>query len=356
MKLLHSADWHLDSPLTGRDPALARYLRAESRKLPEKIAALAVANRCQALLLSGDIFDGPAYTRESLDALYRALETVQMPVFIAPGNHDPYRADSPWCREPWPGNVHIFQSPVMERVFLPELDCLVYGAGFTGPEAYGILEGFHAVPEARYTVGVVHGDPLFPGSPNNAVTAGQIGGSGLTYLALGHIHKRGDLQMGGTLCAWPGCPMGRGFDELERKGALLVTLAEGGAETAFLPLDTPAFYDWKVPAGEDPAAALASVLPAAAGRDVYRVSFTGACAGVDLAGLRAAFSGFPYLELRDQTVPPLDIWGSAGEDTLEGIYFDLLQSISRDPARAEEALLAAQISRQILNGQEVTLP
>ena len=68
----------------------------------------------------------------------------------------------------------------------------------------------------------LHGDALNAGSPYNAVTREQIAASGLCYLALGHIHEKSGLQRAGeTFYAWPGCPMGRGFDELGQKLSLI---------------------------------------------------------------------------------------------------------------------------------------
>ena len=54
----------------------------------------------------------------------------------------------------------------------------------------------------------------------------------------------------------------------------------------------------------------------------------------------------------------MDLWGALGEDTLEGVYFDMLhQAAQSDSAlRSGRAKLAARISRQILDGQEVKLP
>ena len=67
---------------------------------------------------------------------------------------------------------------------------------------------------------------------------------------------------------------------------------------------------------------------------------------------------FPNLLLRDRTTAPVDIWGSAGEDTLEGMYFKLLRSAMEngDDDAKRQIRIAAQISRQILDGQEVVLP
>ena len=348
MKLLHSADWHLDSPLAGKDPALKDALLS----LPEKVAQAARKEEARLLLLSGDLFDGPP-SRESLKALREALDSLEIPVCIAPGNHDPFGPDSVWNREIWPENVRIFTRNTPESLVFPELDCRVWGGAFCAAEEPGMLEGFRARGPERWQIGLFHGDPTQAASPYNPVTAAQIQSCGLHYLALGHIHKGGQLVLGNTLCAWPGCPMGRGFDETGIKGVLSVTLGQEQGELRFVPLDTPRFYEESVHPRE-----LAGLLPAQGSRDYYRINLTGESEPVDIARLQKEFSRFPNLILRDRTVPPLDLWAGAGDDSLEGIYFGLLKEAleGADPEEARRILLAAKLSRQLLDGQEVLLP
>ena len=57
MKILHSADWHLDAPMSGKTEEQARFLRQELSKIPEKIATLAQTDHCDLMLLAGDLFD-----------------------------------------------------------------------------------------------------------------------------------------------------------------------------------------------------------------------------------------------------------------------------------------------------------
>ena len=352
MKLLHSADWHLDAPLNGHDDDL----RDALLEVPGKIAALVRQQGCDLVLLSGDLFDA-APSRESFAAACRAFEEMAVPVFIAPGNHDPAAADSVWITEKLPANVHVFTEPRLESVVLEELDCRIYGAGFDSMDCPPLLALFQAERDQRHAICLLHGDPLTAGSPYCPISTDQVRGSALDYLALGHIHKTGSFRAGSTLCAWPGCPMGRGFDELGPKGVLLVTL-EDTAEAVFLPLDTPRFHDLQLTVGVDPAAALEAALPPVANNDHYRITLTGECPRVDLPALEAAFSRFPHLQLRDRTVPPVDLWATAGEDTLEGIYFGLLRQALETADEAEKGRvgLAAKLSRRILDGAEVTLP
>ena len=356
IKILHSADWHMDAPLGGFSHSQRKFLRQQMLRLPDQIADIAIREGCQLCLLAGDLFDG-AYTTESVEVMRRAFARMDMPIFIAPGNHDPMGANSPWVLETWPANVHIFTKNAITSVAFPALNCRVYGAAFTGTDAPSLLDGFRADCTERYAVGVLHGDPTQNNSPYCPVSAEQVENSGLDYLALGHIHKGGEFRAGSTLCAWPGCPQGRGFDELGEKGVRIVTLEET-AESRFLPLDTVRFYDLEAEVTTDPTAALAAVLPPVGSDDLYRVTLTGESNPIDLIALAEQFARFPNLELRDRTVPPLDIWGSAGDDTLEGVYFGLLHAAmeNQDEKTAAWVHLAAKISRQILNGQEVKLP
>lgn len=354
IKILHSADWHLDAPLQLADPGQARFLRESLARIPEKIAALCKKEQCDLMLLAGDLFDG-AYSAGTLQEVKRILRDVQVPVFISPGNHDYVGPNAPWTREVWPENVHIFTRSALDSVVLEDLDLRIYGGGFTGMDCPGLLEGFSAKGPEKYKIALLHGDPTQANSPYCPVSRQQVVFSGLDYLALGHIHKADSFRAGKTLCAWPGCPMGRGFDETGNKGVFIVTLDQQ-AEATFLPLDGPRFHDLQLPAGDDPVRALNAVLPAFGSTDFYRITFTGNCKELDTDALLRP--EFPNLILRDRTAPPVDLWGSAGQDTFEGRFFQLLQQKlpDADAATQERILLAAQIARKLLDGQEVVLP
>ena len=356
IKLLHSADWHLDAPMSGHSPEATELLRREQKKLPQKIVKLARAEGCQLMLLSGDLFDGSAFA-ETLRTVQQALAEVQIPVFISPGNHDYICPGSPYEAPGWPENVHIFKNPKMEAVVLPELSCKIYGAGYNAMDCPALFKDFQATGEENWHLGVLHAEAEVSGSAYCPITREQIRDSALSYLALGHIHKGSSLRTGETLCAWPGCPMGRGYDELGAKGVILVTLDED-VQASFMPLDTPRFYDEEVEVDNDPKSAVAALLPDLHTDDFYRLTLTGYSTGVDLSQLKSAFPQVPNLILRDETRPELDLWSAVGEDNLEGIFFDLLQQAFQadSPALQEKAKLAARISRQILDGQEVKLP
>lgn len=343
LKILHSADWHLDSPFTGFSPEQREILRKELLRIPGKVADICRREGCELVLLAGDLFDGPA-SQESVLRLKSALEEMAVPVFISPGNHDFVAPGSPWLEENWPNNVHVFRGALESRC-IPKLDCRVYGAGYTSMDCPPLLEHFRAEGEESFCVAVLHGDGANARSPYCPVTAAQVRDSGLDYLALGHVHKAGSLRSGSTLWGWPGCPMGRGWDETGEKGVYVAELG-AEAEIRFLPLDGPRFFDWEIDCDRQ---SLEEILYGVNPRDFLRLTLTGS--GREDTGKR--LDRFPNLTLRDLRTTSVDLWESAGEDTLEGIYFRLL----REKAEEEEeiATLAAEISRKLLDGREVAL-
>ena len=106
-KIIHGADFHLDSAFSSLPAKEAKARRQEGRVLMDQLADLAEREGTELVLLSGDLFDGGRVYPETLGRLRLALARMGCPVFIAPGNHDPAVKNSPYVTEDWPDNVHI---------------------------------------------------------------------------------------------------------------------------------------------------------------------------------------------------------------------------------------------------------
>ena len=359
LKIIHAADFHLDSPFSGLSPALAARRRAEQRLLLHDLTELVKHEGAHLVLLPGDLLDGELVYRETVQALSAALGEMACPVFIAPGNHDPLTANSPWASHTWPENVHIFRRNV-EKYELPGHNCVVYGCAFTAAHKEASpLDGF-LVTEGRDTVKLMclHAD-LAPGSPYGPITEQQIAGSGLTYLALGHIHKASGLRRAGnTFYAYPGCPQGRGFDETGEKGALVLTVEPGRVEEKFVPLCRHRYEDITVDVtGRDPLFAVTDALPADCREDTCRITLTGESTGLDLSALHAALAPrFSALTLRDATRLPVDLWARRGEDNLTGACLEQLYRRSQLDSENETLRLAARFLLAALERGEDPAP
>lgn len=353
IRLLHAADFHLDSAFSSLPPEKAAARRREQRAALEQLSALCAD--CDLVLLSGDLFDSARIYRDTLDALKRFFASVHAEVFIAPGNHDWLTQGSPYLTEDWGKHVHIFTSGAIERVRLDACD--VYGAGFTAQEMPPMLDGFRAADADRLNLMVLHGD-LQASSVYNYVSAEAVAASGLDYLALGHIHKAEVRRFGKTVCAWPGCLMGRGFDECGEKGVYKVSLDKSDCRTEFIPLHTRKYEILSVEAGDDPLASINAALPAQTEDDCYRILLTGESDAIDLPALeRALAPRFYSLSVRDCTVPKQALWAAAGEDTLRGHFLRELKNRydAADAAQQRNIAAAAKLVTALMDGREVTL-
>ena len=323
---LHAADFHLDSPFAGLSPERAAERRRENRALLGRMAEYVRCSSIDLVLLSGDLFDSGSVYQETWEQLSRALGDMGCPVFIAPGNHDFWSPSSPYARGSWPDNVHVFSSARVEAVPLPELGVSVCGAAFTAPEqTMPLLEGFRAEKDGLVPLMVLHGDLGAAASPYNPISHEQVSASGLTYLALGHIHQRSEpARLGATWCAYPGCPGGRGFDELGGKGLYQGTIDGGDVSLRFVPFAQRRYESLEVDVSDqEPAAAVEAVLPPSTERDLYRIALTGETdeRGIDLSALQQQLGPRFYdLELRDRTRIREDVWARAEEDSLRGLF------------------------------------
>ena len=359
LKLIHGADFHLDAPFAALSPEKARQRRAEQRQLLSRLADLAEEEGADLVLLSGDLLDGGETYQETVEALSHALGQIKAPVFIAPGNHDPYGPRSAYAGTAWPDNVHIFTSVQPEGVELPELGCVVHGAAFTTPQAdRSPLMGFSAPRDGRIHLMTLHGDVAGQGR-YGPIRPEDIAASGLTYLALGHIHACSGLQQAGETCwAYPGCPEGRGFDETGEKGVLAVTVDDQGAVSVrFVPLAGRRYeiVEADVTGKDSAEEALREVLPASPTGDCCRILLTGqrSFGNPDLAALTAlAQPNYFSVSVRDNTRPLRDLWQRAGEDSLTGLVLRALKG-EKD---LEDRELAARFALAALEHGEDPCP
>ncbi len=344
IKILHTADLHLDSPFQGLPAEKAAMRRGEQRAMLEALADLVQEEAVDLVLLSGDLLDGESVYYETGEQLVRCLREMAVPVLIAPGNHDYFTASCFYARMRLPRNVTVFTEKGIEYRDFSRLGVRVYGAAFTDRTCPPLLEGFTAErTEGVWNLMCLHGDVGAPASPYNPITEEQIAASGLDYLALGHVHKASGLKKAGdTWYSWPGCPEGRGFDETGDKTVSLITLDDEGCRLETRSIAARRYETLKVNIAEqEPLLAISAAVPEDAARDIYRIILTGECTEApDLGLLRTALEDmFFELQLQDATTVYRSIWEKAEEDTLRGLFLRKLR------ARYDAAADAAERAR-----------
>ncbi len=235
LKILHIADVHIDSPMKKLPYIRAREFKLKLRETFSAAIKFAKKEKCQIILIAGDLFDTEFYSRDTVEFLYREFKNAhEIRFVISPGNHDPYTESSPYA-ETFPENVFVFKSEDISSFVFPELNATVYGYAFSSHTYLERpIEGFSA-RYGTYNILCAHADTDNPISPYAPISASEFASSGVDYAALGHIHTKRDIMNSGrTVYAYSGCLAGRDFGEAGEMGGVLVTIdgAPGNASVS----------------------------------------------------------------------------------------------------------------------------
>ncbi len=243
LRVLHTADVHLDSDGYGDDAAQAAH-RARGRRLWSRIVDRALADQVDLLLIAGDLFDHNRVADETVAFVRGELARLRQPVVILPGNHDALCTGSIYDRHDFTagaGHVHVIRRPDGETVDLPELDARVWGRAMEQhvPE-FQPLAHVPSRDDRRWCLALAHGF-FYPERQrperSSPIFADEVRDTGCDYVALGHHHLRTDVSQNGVTAWYAGAPAEEWGDGPPAGTVLRVDLsAEGGVRVEPRPL------------------------------------------------------------------------------------------------------------------------
>lgn len=259
-RFIHTADLHLDSPLRSlslRNADLAALIGDGTRRALVRIVDLAIAERVDAVLIAGDLYDGDQTSMKTarfLAGQLGRLDEAGVATFIIRGNHD---AMSRITKElVLPESVKLFRGRAevveIERDGLP---VAVHGMSFADPQApESLLPKYRPAVGGAVNIGLMHTSlDGAPGHDNYApCSLADLMATGFDYWALGHIHLRAAHK--GVVM--PGMPQGRDINEAGDKTVSLVTITDDRqvlveerlvSEARFerLSIDVTGLEDWR---------------------------------------------------------------------------------------------------------------
>ena len=200
VRFLHLADVHIGFRVTRFDEQVARKLREARFQALDNALQIARDREVDFILVAGDLFDDNTVSRVEVQRVYDMLKGKDMPVYVLPGNHDPYCAGSVWQRLPWSDtagtSVHVLVDcePVRVREGVTLYPCpVIHTTSRTDP-----TEWISAAKQGGgIRIGVAHGSVMDRDTlpeddhpiPTNATDVAL-----LDYLALGHWHQPRDFR------------------------------------------------------------------------------------------------------------------------------------------------------------------
>lgn len=225
MKFLHTADWQLGMTRHFlQDDAQARYSAAR-RDAIVAIGALARETGAEFVVVAGDVFDAnqlaPKVISQSLDA----MRSIEVPVYLLPGNHDPLDASSVYTSalfvDECPGNVTVLDRAGSWEI-RPGLEIVAVPWRSKKPTTDLTAEVLEALPaDGTARILLAHGavDVLDPDRDNPAHIAmaglaGAIQRSAVHYVALGDKHSRTAVGDSGRIW-YSGSPEVTNYDHRE---------------------------------------------------------------------------------------------------------------------------------------------
>ena len=270
MRLIHTSDWHLGRRLHGQE------LLDDQAAFLDWLLALAVAERADAVLVSGDVYDRAQPGADAvrlLDTTVEAFAGAGVPLVITSGNHDSavrlQYAGAVMAR----AGIHL--RTALEQVTEPVVladghgHVGVYGIPYLLPDAViaelEVDRSHAAVLDAL--AGRIRRDAQQRGLDRVVVMAHafvtgavasesereiRVGGvgdtpadvfDGFSYVALGHLHGPQEVPLSGSssVVAYSGSPLAFSFSERDHvKSVVVVDLDPAGAvSTRRVPTPVP---------------------------------------------------------------------------------------------------------------------
>lgn len=349
LTLVHCADVHLETSFPDVRGGSAR--RAALADAFVRIVDEACRRNADALLIGGDLYEYERAGPQTMRFLCAEFARFAGPVFVAPGNHDPWSPSALLARGDLPPNVRIFDEAAWRGFPLSD-EVTLYGFGHT-PAEPGRPFAKARFERGNTRIALVHGSDEERCPPNKRATApfrsDEIEASGASLLLTGHYHGGYTIaRKGGTpVFAYPGSPEPIKFGEGGKHGALIVTIEAGRIslepfETAKTRLLERACDLGGATSEHDVLARAERALEGCGQHDYVKLRLEGVVTpGTRVDGELVADrfgAALGAIDVDDRTIP-CDYDALAREPTVRGrVVNDLLEAArGSDPERAAEA-------------------
>ena len=221
MKIIHTSDIHLYSPLSSKLPPMAaKTRRRELLSTLSRLCEEAVRINAEAVIIAGDLFDSERVGHREAETVLGFFEKAKgVRFFYLPGNHETDALMRSGARIP--ENLMLFGK---EWTYF-ELNGVTFAGRSETDE--GMFDSL-SLSEDTVNITVLHGELRDRSHEGGVIGIRDAGDRRIDYLALGHYHTYSATVIDGRgIAVYSGTPEGRGFDETGELGYSLITVDEG---------------------------------------------------------------------------------------------------------------------------------
>lgn len=229
LKFLHTSDWQMGMKAIHTGDK-AKEIREKRFETARRIVELAHQENVDFVVLAGDTFEDhnvdDLVVKRTVDILN---QFAPIPVYVLPGNHDPWTPGGVWERDSWERiGPHVTLLTNNEEYCHGD-DVVLYPCPLTQKQSG--LDPTAWIPrrdegDTRIRIGIAHGSlDIFAGHANFPIANDRADQSGLDYLALGDWHS---FQQSGR-AVYSGTMEPTSFGEYDPGNVVLVALKKAGA-------------------------------------------------------------------------------------------------------------------------------
>lgn len=352
MKIIHTSDIHLCSPLTARlSPAAARERKRELTLTFRRIIDDALRMCAEGVIIAGDLFDNERVSARAIDEIMGIIEKCStVTFFYLPGNHEKDVIRTSGVKIP--ENLKIFGE---EWTYCKLGEVTVAGRTQISDSAFSSL----SLNENEMNVVVLHGELTERTKEPDKIGVKDIERLPIDYLALGHYHSYSAANIGKrTTAVYCGTPEGRGFDEAGDKGYVVIDTDgkfithrfKSAACRTLRIIDVDISFASRQIELED---LVANALREACSGDLVRIELVGehapgAVRDTDSLEKRFAPSYF-YLEVKDKSRLKISLSDYKNDKSLKGEFIRLV--MSKDELTDEEKDAVIECGIRALAGE-----
>ena len=229
MKIIHTSDIHIDSPLTARLPAVkVRERRAELSTGFKRLVGEAVRLSVDAVIIAGDLFDTDRISKRTLTSAIEIISSASdITFYYIEGNHEKTAIRESGIS--LPSNLKFFEE---NWTYFDADGVNIVGTTSIKKEMFNDLD----LPKDHANIVVLHGELRDRTDDDKAIGTQDAKGKNIDYLALGHYHSYSATELAEHgVAVYSGTPEGRGFDETGEKGFVLINIENGKVSHTFIP-------------------------------------------------------------------------------------------------------------------------
>ena len=342
MKIIHTADIHLDSPLVGVANAALR--RHELLVALSNMSEYAANNGVSAIIVAGDLFDDSFATSQTVQSVADIVNSSAATWFVLRGNHGgsaPYDKLQKSCSQ-----VHFFDS---EWGYFNYGNVTICGRelGNDDAEQWRKL----SLDPSRYNVVVLHGD--VDDDTYGLIDKRALANSGAKYVALGHRHAYAQLKFGTVRAYYSGALECRGFDEATDSGFVEIDTDTDTVRFVRQAIRSVVTKNIDVTNVASDVALQRAVMDATGDvspRNYLIVVFSGAASDglhIEMVAKQALEGRFFALRVKDETRAKVDLRALSQEISLRGEFVKLAMEVNDEQLRDE----ILKLGLAVLNGE-----